>query len=359
MNIELVPTTPDYAELWHEWRAEPNTIRFNPLAQSSVEELRERMARMSSDLSDLEAAEMYQFFFRYQSDLVGSATLKDINHKMAYGEIGYEVVGKHQGKGIGAQAVGQFVSKIFSETKLRRIIAYVAEDNIASCRLLQKLGFVREGVLREHYIINGKPTNEILFALMRSDWERNHQSETTLVVKQPRLQTDRLVLEPYRESDLADILAYASHPDVSKFVPWDSHKSLDDSKNFLNFVAQSTNNSRGRLFFVFAIRLKETGCVIGSIDFKNANPRCGQIDYALGYKYWNKGIVTEAAEAIKRWAFESLPEMARFQAFCASENIGSARVMEKIGMQKEGIRRKAFVLKGQPVNITDYALIRE
>lgn len=178
-------------------------------------------------------------------------------------------------------------------------------------------------------------------------------------IPQPTLQTTRLTLEPYAENDLEDIFSYASHPEVPKFVPWEQHKTLEDSKKFLEFIRSSTCTVKGRLFFVFALRLKETGRVIGSIDFKNTNPRCGQIDYALGYDFWNKGIVTEAATKIRDWAFENLPEMIRLQAFCVADNKGSRRVMEKAGLQYEGLRRKSFNLKGQLVDLADYSIIRE
>lgn len=178
------------------------------------------------------------------------------------------------------------------------------------------------------------------------------------IIPQPTLETMRLILEPFKESDLQDIFAYVSHPDVPRYVPWQVHKTIEDSRVFYDFIQQSTRAIRGYLFYVFAIRLKESGRVIGSIDFKNTSPLCGQIDYALGYEYWNKGIMAEAAMAIREWAFANLPEMVRLQAFCAFENIGSSRVMEKIGMSKEGVRKKAFVLKGVPVDVADYALIR-
>jgi len=166
------------------------------------------------------------------------------------------------------------------------------------------------------------------------------------------------VLEPFKESDLGDILQYASHPEVTKYLPWETHTTIEDSKKFLNFVRQTTSTTKGKLFFVFAIRLKETDRVIGSVDFKNVNLCCGQTDYALGYEHWNKGIVTEAVEAIKLWAFDKLPDMVRFQAFCSADNTASARVMEKVGMQREGVRRKAFMLKGKLIDLIDYAVVR-
>ena len=62
-----------------------------------------------------------------------------------------------------------FIEKIFTETALRKIIAYVAEDNFASRRVLEKVGFIQEGLLREHYVINGEPTNEVFYGMLRAD----------------------------------------------------------------------------------------------------------------------------------------------------------------------------------------------
>lgn len=144
--------------------------RFNPIASSTLEELRRRIARASSNLTDLTAAEEFQFFIRTGDELVGTVTLKNISHSMGYGELGYGVSEDHHGKGIATAAVRAFVTKIFAETSLRRLFAHVADDNVASCRVLEKLGFVREGVCREHYLINGVPTDEVLYAVLRREW---------------------------------------------------------------------------------------------------------------------------------------------------------------------------------------------
>ena len=170
--VELVPSKPDYAEYWLKWRSEPNTVRYNPIPQTPLPDLRARMEKMSSDLTNLKASDEFQFFIKYDGSLVGTVSLKNISHMMMYGEIGYDVSQALQGKGIGTQAVNLFVSKIFSECSLRRIFAYVAVDNRASRRVLEKIGFLQEGLCREHYIINGKPTDEVLYAILRSDWAK-------------------------------------------------------------------------------------------------------------------------------------------------------------------------------------------
>jgi ribosomal-protein-alanine N-acetyltransferase len=170
MQIELIPADSSYAELWMKWRQETSTLRYNPLAPSNLEQLRIRLASARSELTDLKAASEFCLFARAENDVVGSLTLKGVSQMMMYGEIGYTIGEAFQGKGVGTAAVRAFVEKIFAETPIRRLYAHVAEGNVASCRLLERLGFVNEGTLREHYVINGVPTNEIVYGLLRSEF---------------------------------------------------------------------------------------------------------------------------------------------------------------------------------------------
>ena len=103
--------------------------------------------------------------------VVGHVLLKNLNHMMSHGEIGYGISEAHQGRGLASLAVAQFVAKIFRETALRKLIAIVHEKNEASCKLLERIGFKREGLLREHHLINGLPTNQVFFGLLRKDLE--------------------------------------------------------------------------------------------------------------------------------------------------------------------------------------------
>ena len=75
---------------------------------------------------------------------------------MLTAEVGYGVDAKAWGQGVGTAAI-------------RKLIAFVHEDNIASRRLLEKAGFVQEGLLREHYLVNGIPADEAVYGLLRSD----------------------------------------------------------------------------------------------------------------------------------------------------------------------------------------------
>lgn len=357
--IEFVQSKPEYAELWDKWRREPESLRHNPLTLSDTETLRARMKACGSDLSDLKSAEEFQFFVRWQEQLVGSVNLRSIDHRMMTADIGYGIGEDFQGKGIGTETIRSFVDKVFAETELRKLSALVAEGNIASRRLLERVGFIQEGICRDHFLINGVPTNEVLYAILRRDWKQVSEKPRAKSISQPTLETSRLTLEPYKNSDVEDVFDYASRPEVTKFLLWEPHQTIEDSEKFLDWIRASTRSTSDNVFFVFAIRLKETGRVIGSIDFKNPQPWTGQMDYALHVDHWGKGLMSEAAGALRDWAFATFPNLVRLQSYCEPDNIGSRRVMEKVGMSFEGIRKKSFTRKGQLVDLAHYALLKD
>ena len=168
--IHLVPYQSDFLAPFIQWRAQPSTVRHNPLKQMSNAEIARMLESQGSDLSDLRKYESYRWFIQYDGLLVGNVSLKNVSPMMKYGEIGYGVDEPYQGRGIATGAVKLLIEKAFRESDLRRLIAYVHDKNLASCRVLEKLGFKREGLLREHYIINGVPENEVLFGLLKHEW---------------------------------------------------------------------------------------------------------------------------------------------------------------------------------------------
>ena len=68
--------------------------------------------------------------------------------------------------------------------------------------------------------------------------------------------------------------------------------------------------------------------------------------------------MTEAALAVRDFAFQNYPNLVRLQATCLEENAGSRRVMEKSGLRFEGIARAGMFVKGKPVDVATYAVLR-
>jgi ribosomal-protein-alanine N-acetyltransferase len=169
MNLKFTKSVPEFAELFYEWRQEEEMKKFNPLAVSTVDVLRERLRKSSSDFYEFDKAESYFWFIEIESEKVGHVSIQNINKMMLTAEIGYGVSNTARSKGVATQALRMISEEAFIKTPLRKLIAFVHEENISSVRVLEKSGFLREGRLLEHYLVNGQPTNELIYGLLRKD----------------------------------------------------------------------------------------------------------------------------------------------------------------------------------------------
>lgn len=96
--------------------------------------------------------------------------------------------------------------------------------------------------------------------------------------------------------------------------------------------------------------------MIGSIDFRlDAKDLKAEIGYAIGRNYWGNGFAPEAAKRLLKMGFNDLG-LKRIDALHCSENLKSGRVMQKIGMQKEGLLKNNTQLKGRTVDDILYAI---
>jgi ribosomal-protein-alanine N-acetyltransferase len=174
------------------------------------------------------------------------------------------------------------------------------------------------------------------------------------------LLTPRLFLSPFTPADKDAVFEYASNPKVAATVTWHAHETTADSLAFIEFISSKINLDSERPFVAWAIRDPlQQNSAIGSMSFSQFSSIAGQIDYALAETYWGRGIMTEAATAVRDFSFQTYPKLVRLQATCLVENTGSRKVMEKIGMRFEGIARAGMFVKGTPVDVATYALLRE
>ena len=152
-----------------------------------------------------------------------------------------------------------------------------------------------------------------------------------------RMVTDRLVLRRPTKNDAAAVFAYASDPEVTRYLAFPTHQSIAAAETFLAACADRWESGRE---FCWLITLKDSGDVIGSIGcrFGGHGPDIG---YVLAKGHWGRGYMTEAAQAMVAWV-KSRPDVHRIWAFCDLENTASTRVMEKLGMTREGVLRKWF-----------------
>ena len=173
----------------------------------------------------------------------------------------------------------------------------------------------------------------------------------------PKLETERLILRKITLDYVEDMHQYGSDDEVSKYVTWNTHETISDTKGFVEFVLSKYENNE---VAPWGIESKEDGKFIGTIDFVwwQPNHKIAEIGYVLSKDYWGKGLISEAAKKIIQFGFEEM-DLVRIQARCNIENIGSARVMEKAGMSFEGIIRKGIYAKGEHHDLKMYSILKE
>lgn len=169
------------------------------------------------------------------------------------------------------------------------------------------------------------------------------------------LETDRLLLRKITEQDLNDIFEYASDNEATQYMPWDTHKSLADTKQFYNIVMDSYKELNS-LEYVFV--LKETGKVIGSGGSISLPlyPHCVEIGYIINKKYWGQGLVPEAMTVIINYLFNEL-NVHKIEAKHLGGNPNSGKVMQKLGMSYEGRRIDSNYVKGKYHDSVEYGII--
>jgi ribosomal-protein-alanine N-acetyltransferase len=172
----------------------------------------------------------------------------------------------------------------------------------------------------------------------------------------PTLRTRRLYLRELRESDLPEVFRMGSHPRVASRLIWDTFATRDSTLNY--FVHDVQEQYRSGVGDPFAVCLHD-GPLIGLVGARWAERKFLSMEfhYWLGEEYWGRGYATEAGRAALDWVFDAYV-VERVQAHCVTDNIASARVMQKLGMRFEGVARSAVRRQDQVWDVAWYAVLR-
>jgi ribosomal-protein-alanine N-acetyltransferase len=172
-----------------------------------------------------------------------------------------------------------------------------------------------------------------------------------------RLETDRLVLRPPTLADGESVfITYAQDPEVTRYLTWQPHPSITQT---LEFLAGCMEAWRGDCRFPYIITLKGADSAIGMIEVRLDGFKA-EVGYGMGRAHWGKGYMTEAVRALIAWALGQT-EIYRVWAICDVDNIASRRVMEKAGMQQEGILRREIIhpnISTEPRDCYLYAIVK-
>lgn len=171
------------------------------------------------------------------------------------------------------------------------------------------------------------------------------------------LKTERLLLRGYEPSDCERIFAYASDPEVTPFMAWERHKTIADSRNFLDSFAAMNYRAR-ELDFAICERSRPEVVIGGmGVYWRSRAHGVMELGYVLDKAYWGRGYVPEAGRCLMRFAFETL-EVHRIYAPVLSENEKSRRAALKMGMTLDGILRSSLMLRGRRWDEAVFSMLR-
>lgn len=176
-----------------------------------------------------------------------------------------------------------------------------------------------------------------------------------------RLETDRLIIRDHVESDISSLHKLLINEKAMYYLPEIQTNNMDESKqNLYEAIKESKLENRTKYFF--AIILKDTNEYIGEIGFTVLiNCEYGKI-VELGYFikpiFWGRGVVTEAAKEVIKYAFDQADAI-KIETGCIKDNIGSEKVMKKIGMIKEAELKKHVLLDSKLYDRVEYRLLKQ
>lgn len=171
------------------------------------------------------------------------------------------------------------------------------------------------------------------------------------------VETERLLLRPFRREDLAEFHAYHRLPDVTRYL-FQEVFDLEQSRAALERIAGRTSLVGEGDRLVLAVATRQDERLVGEVhlEWLSRKHRQGEMGFVFNPEYQGRGYATEAAEAALRLGFAGLG-LHRIVGHCDARNHPSARLMERLGMRKEAHFVHNRIFKGQWDEELVYAML--
>ena len=158
------------------------------------------------------------------------------------------------------------------------------------------------------------------------------------------LETERLMIREFKQTDIDSIHEYASDPEVVRYMPFEPN-TPEQSKNYFE-RAINRQQEETRTDYELAVIHKESNKLIGGCRLNKVSDIQAQIGFIYNKKYWGYGYATETAKALVDYGFTELG-IHRIYATCDPDNVASKRVLEKAGLVLEGRLRENMMIHGR------------
>jgi RimJ/RimL family protein N-acetyltransferase len=172
------------------------------------------------------------------------------------------------------------------------------------------------------------------------------------------LGAERIFLRRFRPADLDDFVAYRSLPDVARYQSWEAPYPRDEGERFIQDMQTAQPDTPGD-WFQFAVGLRPAGRLIGDVAAMPDpdDPRQVEIGFTIAPAYQGRGYATEAARRLLDYLFGQRAKH-RVTANCDARNDASARVLQRIGMRREGHLLESSWVKDEWTDDLLFAVLR-
>jgi RimJ/RimL family protein N-acetyltransferase len=172
------------------------------------------------------------------------------------------------------------------------------------------------------------------------------------------IQTARLQLRPFQDSDLADLYAYQSRPEVTRFLYWNA-RTLEETQKDLQRKQADTSLMGEGSYLSLAVVLPASAKVIGQVSlvWRSQQHQQGEIGFVFNPDYGGQGYATEAAQAVLALGFGEL-QLHRIYGRCDARNVASYKLMERLGMRREAHLIHHEIFKGEWGDELIYAMLQ-
>ena len=173
----------------------------------------------------------------------------------------------------------------------------------------------------------------------------------------PTIRTERLLLRPFARADAGAVTELAGAFEIADTTISVPHPySLQVAVDWIAGHRRARQRGQG---FRFAVTQAESAQLVGCVELRDLNQEHAQAEmgFWIGRPFWGHGYASEAGSAIVRFGFESLG-LNRIYAFHMARNPASGKVLQKLGMQREGILRQRVRKWGRFEDVMAYAVLR-
>jgi len=300
---------------------------------------------------------------------VGLIQVRPIESGFASAEWGFAIGQPFWGQDVFASAARIVIDFIFRHTGAHRLEARTAIQNGRANGALKKVGATPEGVLRESFIVDGKPVHQVLWSMRSEEWLSNAPTPYRVEIvpedaesvagpgpdslvgpspgwclQMPELRTAGVRLRELVHADAEPLVRLVATPDVGRYM----QAPPDTAAGFRQFIAWGHAQRAAGQFACLGVVPDACDHAVGIFQLHRVDQTfsIAEWGFALGRPYWGTGLFGRGARLFLDFAFDTVG-VRRLEARAAQANVRANAALRKLGAAREGAMKRSFLLGGE------------